>query len=67
MATKIAERIDSLEARLKRLKAQQQRAQARARAVQNRTAQREDTRRKILVGAIVLSRLDEGSLEESVL
>ena len=54
MATKIAERIDSLEARLKRLKAQQQRAQARARTVQNRTARREDTRRKILVGAIVL-------------
>jgi len=28
---------------------------------------REDTRRKILVGAIVLARVDQGLLEESVL
>jgi hypothetical protein len=31
------------------------------------TAQREDPRRRILVGAIVLARVDQGLLEESVL
>jgi hypothetical protein len=67
MAAKIEERIESLETRLKQLKARQQRAQARARTVASRTARREDTRRKILVGAVVLARVEQGLLEESVL
>jgi hypothetical protein len=66
MATKIAGRIESLEKRLKQLKARQQRAQARARTVQNRTARREETRRKVLVGAIVLARVEQGLLKESL-
>jgi hypothetical protein len=67
VATKIAERIEALEARLKQLKARQQRAQARARTVANRTVRRAETRRKILVGAVVLARVQQGLLEESVL
>lgn len=56
MASKIDERIESLEERLKQLKARQQRALARARTVVNRTVRREDTRRKVLVGAVVLGK-----------
>jgi hypothetical protein len=67
VATKIADRIESLEARLKQLKAKQQRAQARARTVANRTVRRAETRRKILVGALVLARVEQGVLEKSVL
>lgn len=46
MASKIADRIESLE---------------------SRRARREDRRRKILVGAAVLARVEQGLLEESVL
>ncbi len=67
MAEKIEQRIDALEHRLKNLKAQHQRSQARARTLQNRTARREETRRKFLVGAVVLARVEQGLLEESVL
>lgn len=67
MAAKIHERIESLEQRLKQLKARQQRALARSRTVANRTVRREDTRRKVLVGAVVLARVEQGLLQESVL
>jgi hypothetical protein len=64
---KITERIETLEERLKQLKAKQQRIEARRRTVVSRRTRREDTRRKILVGAIVLAKVDQGVLEESVL
>jgi hypothetical protein len=64
---KITERIESLEERLKRLKAKQQQIEARKRTVASRRARREDTRRKILVGAIVLAKVDQGVIEESTL
>jgi hypothetical protein len=67
VATKIADRIELLEARLKQLKARQQRAQARARTVANRTVRRAETRRKILVGAVVLARVEQGLLDDAVL
>ena len=67
MTGKMTERIESLEARLKQLKAKQQRSEARARTVQSRRARRDDLRRKVLVGATVLARVDQGLLEESVL
>jgi len=65
--TKIAERIDSLEERVRQLKAKQQRIEARRRSLSSRRARRDDTRRKILVGAIVLAKVEQGVLAESVL
>jgi septal ring factor EnvC (AmiA/AmiB activator) len=65
--TKIIERIDSLEDRLKNLKARRQRIEARERTVENRRTRREETRRKILVGAIVLAKVDQEVLAESTL
>ena len=67
MATMIENRIKSAEERLKKLKAKNARARARARMAQNRTVRREETRRKFLVGAVVLARVEKGLLEESVL
>ena len=67
MGTKIEERVKAAEARLKKLKAKQARAKARERSAQSRTARREETRRKFLVGAVVLARVQKGLLGESVL
>jgi hypothetical protein len=67
MTTKLVNRIDTLEQRLKALKARHQQSEARRRTFQSRRERREETRRKILVGAIVLAKVDQGVLEESVL
>jgi hypothetical protein len=64
---KLDERISSLETRLKQLKTRQVRLEARKRALASRRARQDDTRRKILVGAIVLTRVDQGQLAESEL
>lgn len=39
----------------------------RRRTFASRRARREDTRRKVLVGAIVLAKVEQGALEEGVL
>lgn len=67
MTQKLADRIDSLEQRLRQLKTQHQRSEARQRAFKVRRERREDTRRKILVGAIVLAKVEQGVLEVGVL
>ena len=64
---KLNEQISTLEERLKQLKAVQVRKDARARSVEARRSRREEMRRKFLVGAIVLAKVEEGSLEEAVL
>jgi len=63
----ISERIETLEGRLRQLKAKQQRIEARQRSLASRRSRRDDTRRKVLVGAIVLARVDQGVLQESML
>ena len=64
---KLDERITALEGRLKQLKAKQQRVEARRRAIDSRRARKQDTRRKVLVGAIVLARVEQGRLSEAEL
>jgi hypothetical protein len=64
---KIDARIQALEVKLKQLKVQHQRREARARTVVSRRARGEELRRKILVGAIVLAKVEEGVLDEAVL
>lgn len=61
------ERIAALELKLKQLKARQQRKDAKARSVEARRSRREEMRRKFLVGAVILAKLEDGSLEEAVL
>ena len=54
---RLDERISTLETRLKQLKAQQVRAASRQRALEVRRSRKNELRRKILVGAIVLNRV----------
>ena len=61
------ERIAELETKLEQLKVVRQRKEARARAVAGRRTRREELRRKILVGAIVLAKVDAGEIEEKTL
>jgi large subunit ribosomal protein L7/L12 len=61
---KITERITVLESRLKELKAQEQRANARRRVQQAHRERRDDTRRKILVGAFVLNQVERGEFPQ---
>ena len=64
---KVDERILALEAKLKQLKVQQQRKEARARTVAAKRSRHEELRRKILVGAVVLAKVEAGEFEEVVL
>jgi hypothetical protein len=63
----ITTRIDALEQRLKQLKVKQQRIEARRRSLESRRARRDDLRRKILVGAIVLAKVEQGGFQQSTL
>ena len=65
--TQLDERIDSLQNKLKQLKVRHQRIESRARALVNRRARKDDTRRKILIGATVLARIDAGHLDHAEL
>jgi len=63
VAAKLDERITGLEVQLKQLRTRQQRIEARKRALLSRRERAADTRRKILVGAIVLAKAEQGELE----
>ena len=63
MTGKLDDRIAGLEERLRQLKARQARAEARQRALLSRRARKDDTRRKILAGALVLAKVAAGELE----
>jgi hypothetical protein len=59
--------IQKLEARLRQLRVRKQRGDARRRALEAKRSRREETRRKILVGAAVLMQVDRGALDAAVL
>jgi hypothetical protein len=64
---KIADRIEALEAKLKQLKTQQQRSEARVRTVAAKRVRHAELRRKILAGAVLLSKVEAGEFEEETL
>ena len=59
MAT-IESTIASLEAKLKQAKAKKQQIESRKRAMETREERAKDTRRKILVGAAILFKVEQG-------
>jgi uncharacterized membrane-anchored protein len=61
------ERIQALEQKLKQLKALQQRRDAKARSVALHRTRREEMRRKFLVGAIILEKVESGEIDEKTL
>ena len=62
VASKLDERIETLEARLQQLKTRQARIEARKRALSSRRERKDDTRRKILAGTVLLSRVESGDI-----
>lgn len=64
MAT-LQERIAKAEEKLKQLKADQQKIDARKKAAQAKRSRQEETRRKVLVGAVMLAKLEEGTYPEA--
>lgn len=67
MNQKLNERISTLKQRLRQLKSQQQRVEQRRRTFESRQARKDDTRRKILIGALVLARVEQGRFSEGEL
>ena len=61
--TKLDDRVATLEQKLKQLKVRQQRAAARAAALASSRARKEDTRRKILAGALLLAKVESGDFD----
>jgi len=64
---KLDEQISTLQDRLQQLKLRQQRIEARREAVKAQRERKAETRRKILVGGIVLGKLNEGLLDSQQL
>lgn len=62
-----AEKIAQLEEKLRQLKAREQAVEARRRTLESRRSRKADTRRKILVGAVVLSKVERGEIDEAEL
>jgi citrate lyase beta subunit len=60
--TRLDEQIATAQERLKQLKARQLRVVARQRALESRRDRKAVTRRKFLVGAIVLAKVDQAQL-----
>jgi hypothetical protein len=61
------EKITKMEERLKQLKHRQVRIEARRRTLSSRRSRRDDTRRKIIVGAVVLAKVDQALMPASTL
>jgi hypothetical protein len=59
------QQIEKLEEQLRQLKVQLARAEARRRLQASRQVRRDDTRRKLLIGAIVLAKIEQGVLAAS--
>ena len=60
---KRADKIAQLEEKLSQLPAREQAVDARQRTLESRRKRKDDTRRKILVGAIVLAKVEQGELD----
>ena len=64
-ASKRVEKIAALQEKLQQLKAREQAVEARRRTLESRRSRKADTRRKILVGAIVLAKVERGEISDA--
>lgn len=64
MTTKLNDRIQTLETEPQQLKVRQQRIAARKTALLSRRARRDDTRSKILVGAVTFAKVEQRDFDE---
>jgi hypothetical protein len=63
---KIDQRIESLEEKLKQLKTRQLRAATRTRALLSKRERRDATRRRVLVGAVILAKVEAKEFDEAL-
>ena len=56
----IEDTIAALEDKLKQAKARKQLIENRKRAIEQKLSRRQDTRRKVLIGAVILARVERG-------
>ena len=64
---KLDDQISVLQERLTQLKVRQQRQDARQRAIEGERQRKADTRRRILVGSVVLDKVRDGDFDSGVL
>ena len=64
---KLDEQISTLEEKLKQLKLKHQRAEARKKAIESKRERKADTRRKILVGAVVMAKVEQKAMDDALL
>ncbi len=64
---KLDEQISTLQQRLQQLKLRQQRIDARKRAIAATQERKADTRRKILMGTLVLEKIQQGEMDRTPL
>jgi prefoldin subunit 5 len=64
---KLDQQIDALQEKLKQLKIRQQNIDARKKAIATKRERKADTRRKILIGAIVMAKVEQKVMDEKLL
>ena len=64
---KLDEQISVLQERLMQLKLRQQRVDARKRAIESQRERKLETRRRLLVGTLVLAKIRDGELDPALL
>ncbi len=64
---KLDEQISTLQERLTQLKVRQERSDARKHMLQSLRERKAETRRRILVGALVMSKVRAGEMDENML
>jgi hypothetical protein len=63
----LEDKITAAETKLKQLKAEQQKIGARKKAVEVQRKRKDDTRRKVLAGSVLLARVESGEWSETAL
>ena len=64
---KLDDQIQKLQENLKQLKARQQAIENRKKAIASKRERKADTRRKILVGAVVMAKVEQKVMDEKLL
>jgi prefoldin subunit 5 len=64
---KLNEQIETLQEKLKQLKTRQQAIENRNKAIASKRERKMDTRRKILIGAVVMAKVEQKAMDEKLL
>lgn len=65
MATTIEQKIEATKQRLEQLKVKKQKIEAQKRAAEQKRSRKEDTRRKILLGSMVLEQMEKDEAKKA--